>query len=166
MWLLQRKVILTKDNLIKRNWTSCKKCAFCQSEETVEHLFISCPFTRHIWRLIHFTISISPPTSVANMFGHWLDGVDKRTKARIRIGTFAFIWAIWNCRNDVVFNNIRDPHFLQVVHRATYWIHAWSFLLSPAQRELMDTRCSRLMAVVRAIYNQGGWLHTRRLHYV
>ena len=25
MWFLQRKVILTKDNLVKRNWAGCKK---------------------------------------------------------------------------------------------------------------------------------------------
>ena len=165
MWFLHRKVLLTKDNLVKRNWTGCKKCVFCQSDETVEHLFISCQFTRDVWRLIHFTFNISPPTSVANLFGHWLDGVDKLTKARIRIGTCAFLWAIWNCRNDVVFNTNRNAHFLQVVHQAVYWIHMWSFLLPQDQRTLMDCGCSRLMAVLRAIFNRG-WRHTRRLQDV
>ena len=28
MWFLHRKVLLTKDNLIKRHWTVCKKCVF------------------------------------------------------------------------------------------------------------------------------------------
>ena len=68
MWFLQSKVLLTKDNLIKRQWTGCKRCAFCQSDESVEHLIISYTFTHHISRLIHFTFNISPPTSVANMF--------------------------------------------------------------------------------------------------
>jgi hypothetical protein len=36
MWFLHRKVILTKDNLLKRSWSGCTKCAFCNSEETVE----------------------------------------------------------------------------------------------------------------------------------
>jgi hypothetical protein len=38
MWFLNRKEILTKDNLVKRNWTGDKKCAFCDEEETIEHL--------------------------------------------------------------------------------------------------------------------------------
>ena len=41
--------------------------------------------------LIHFTFNISPPTSITNLFGNWLSGVDKKTKARIRIGVSAFI---------------------------------------------------------------------------
>jgi hypothetical protein len=28
MWFLSNKVLLTKDNLIKRNWTGCQKCCF------------------------------------------------------------------------------------------------------------------------------------------
>ena len=51
------------------------------------------------------------------MFGNWLAGVDKKTKARIRIGVCAFIWTIWNCRNDIVFNKTVAVHFLQVVHK-------------------------------------------------
>ena len=165
MWFLNRKVILTKDNLAKRNWTGDKHCVFCQSNETVEHLFISCTFAQDVWRLIHFTFNISPPTSIANMFGNWLAGIDKETKARIRIVVYAFVWAIWNCRNDIVFNKVGNAHFLQVIHRATYWIHMWSFLLPAHQRELMDQGCTRLMAVVRAIY-RCGWQHSRRLHHV
>ena len=123
LWFLHRKIILTKDNLIKRRWQGSKHCAFCQHDEMVDHLFSNCTFTKNIWRLIHFTFNILPTTSITNMFGNWLSGVDKTTKARIRIGVSAFMWAIWNCRNDVVFNKVRDAHFLQVVHRATYWIH-------------------------------------------
>ena len=110
MWFLRLKVILTMDNLIKRSWTGCKKYAFCSTEESIDHLFISCPLVTHIWRLIHLFFSISPPTSVANLFGHWLNGVDKMTKSRICV-IFSFLCAVWNCRNEVVFNKTRDAHF-------------------------------------------------------
>ena len=163
MWFLYRKEILTKDNLIKRRWAGCKKCVFCDADETVDHLFVSCDFARKIWRLVHFTFSITPPMNVTNLFGTWLNGVDKDTKASIRVGVCDFLWAIWNCRNDVIFNNLEAGHFLQVVHRATHWIHMWSMLLPAAQRGRLDAVCSRLMAVVRAIFSTGGWLHARRL---
>jgi hypothetical protein len=44
MWFIHGKVLLTKDNLVKHKWKGCTKCCFCDSKETVQHLFISCPF--------------------------------------------------------------------------------------------------------------------------
>jgi hypothetical protein len=35
-----KKVLLTRDNLAKRNWNENTKCCFCDGEESVEHLFI------------------------------------------------------------------------------------------------------------------------------
>ena len=93
----------------------------------------------------------------------WLNGIDKITKSRIRMGVCAILWAIWNCRNDIVFNNSRGNPFLQVIHMATYWIQMWSLLLPADQRGHMDSGCTRLMVVVRAIFNRGGWRHTSRI---
>jgi hypothetical protein len=46
MWFLYKIVLLTKDNLAKRRRNGCTKCVFCDSKETVNHLFVSCPFAR------------------------------------------------------------------------------------------------------------------------
>ena len=88
---------------------------FCQAGESIEHLFISCPLTLNIWRLIHFAQNISPPTCIANMFGNWLVCVHKKIKDHIQIGVCAFIQVIQNCRNDVIFYKIRVVRF-QIVH--------------------------------------------------
>jgi hypothetical protein len=85
MWFLYKKVVLTKDNLAKRHWNGCTKCVFCSSWETIDHLFISCLFSRLVWRVVHFTFSIPPPSSVANLFGNSFNGIDKITKALIRL---------------------------------------------------------------------------------
>jgi hypothetical protein len=45
-----------------------------------------------------------PPTNITNMFGNWIKGMASKTNARIRIGVCALVWAIWNCRNDIIFN--------------------------------------------------------------
>ena len=129
MWFLNRKVILTKDNLVKRQWTGSTKCAFCDASESIDHLLVSCPFAKLVWRVVQFTFNIIPPANVTNMFGNWLNGIDRRVKARIRVGVCAIIWAIWNCRNDLVFNKTSIPNFVQVIYKATYWIHMWSYLL-------------------------------------
>jgi hypothetical protein len=54
----------------------------------------------------------------------------------------------------IVFNRCANPNFLQVIHRAASLIYLWSYLLPVEQREPLETRCNRLMVVVRAIFNQ------------
>jgi hypothetical protein len=97
------------------------------------------------------------------MFGNWLNGIYKDTKAQIRVGTCAIVWSLWNCRNDIIFNKKGTANFLQVIRMATHWIHEWSFLLPEAQQTLMDSGCTRLETVARDIFNQVGWRLTRRI---
>ena len=80
MWFLHKKVVLTKDNLAKRNWKGDSRCSVCGNNESVEHLFISCPFAKLVWRVVFCTYNIPPSTNVTNMFGNWLNGMDKKTK--------------------------------------------------------------------------------------
>jgi hypothetical protein len=104
MWFLSNKVLLTKDNLAKRKWKGCQKCCFCDSIETVNHLFIECPFTKILWRMMYLAYNIPPPANITNMFGRWLNGVRKENKQKIRIGMSALCWAVWRTRNDIIFN--------------------------------------------------------------
>jgi hypothetical protein len=90
---------------LKRSWSGCPNCAFCSGHETVDHLFIRCPFAKLVWQVVHFTDNIPPPTNIKNIYGQWLNGIDKKMKERICVGVCALIWAMWNCRNDVIFNN-------------------------------------------------------------
>jgi hypothetical protein len=40
LWFLHRKEILTKDNLIKRNWQECKKMLFCDQDEIMQKKYL------------------------------------------------------------------------------------------------------------------------------
>jgi hypothetical protein len=147
MWFLHKKNLLTKDKFLKQNWVRCKKCAFSNSKEYVEHLFLRCNFAKLIWQVVYFTFNIPPPTNIKNLFGNLLNGIEKRTNARIPVGVGG-IRAIWNSINDVIFNNANHSQFLQVIHKATYWISLWSFLLPKDQRVHMNSGCTRLMTIV------------------
>jgi hypothetical protein len=163
-WFLNREVLLTKDNMVKRNWNGCQKCCFCDSLETVQHLFIACPFAQIIWSMIYFTYNITPPANITNKFGNWLNGVELKDKARIRTGISAICWSIWTCRNHFIFNKQKGTIFLQVIRRATHWIQQWAYLLSEDQREIMATGCNRLLIVTQDFYFQAsGWRHINRL---
>jgi hypothetical protein len=49
MWYLQKEVVLTKDNLAKRNWNGGKQCCFCLANETIKHLFFYCYYAKKLW---------------------------------------------------------------------------------------------------------------------
>jgi hypothetical protein len=84
-WYLRRGVVLTKDNLAKRNWQGSKLYAFCNQDETIKHLFFRCGFAKSIRSVIQLASALYPPCSVTNIFGNWLNGVDPRFKTHIRV---------------------------------------------------------------------------------
>jgi hypothetical protein len=81
-WFLQI-VLLTKGNLVKRNWNECTKWCFCDSEEKIEHLFISCPSARLVWHIVFVTYNLPPKTNFRNMSRNWLKEIVKKTKAKL-----------------------------------------------------------------------------------
>ena len=103
LWLLHRGVILTKDNLAKRNWNGSKLCSCCQNDETIAHLFFNCQMACLLWRIISITFGLSKPNSVVHLFGTWLQGLKRRQKNIMFPGLCALLWAVWLSRNDIVF---------------------------------------------------------------
>ena len=51
----------------------------------------------------YITFGIQPTSSIANMFGPWLNGFRPKLKSRILVGATAICWTIWLNRNDMVF---------------------------------------------------------------
>jgi hypothetical protein len=110
MWFVHRKEILTKDNLKERNWDGDTKCCFCDDEESVNHIFIECPFAKIVWHIIHMSFGLAPPKNIKNLFGNWLTGIPKQDLVNIRVGVCAVLWALWNTRNDVMFNKQKKTY--------------------------------------------------------
>ena len=104
MWYLHRGVVLTKDNLARRNWNGSKKCVFCSHNETIQHLFFNC-LAKFLWRVVQFTFGFVPPTSVAQFYNDWLLHFDCKSKAQLLRGVSALCQALWLSRNDIVFDN-------------------------------------------------------------
>uniref|UniRef100_A0A453IUH4 Reverse transcriptase zinc-binding domain-containing protein n=1 Tax=Aegilops tauschii subsp. strangulata TaxID=200361 RepID=A0A453IUH4_AEGTS len=69
MWFVHKQVILTKENLTKRNWTGPTRCSFCDRDETIKHLFLDCPLAKILWPTVHIAFNITPPSSVNTLFG-------------------------------------------------------------------------------------------------
>jgi hypothetical protein len=163
MWFVHRKEILTKDNLKKRNWDGDTKCCFCDDEESVNHIFIECPFAKIVWRIIHMSFGLAPPKNIKNLFGNWLTGIPKQDLVNIRVGVCAVLWALWNTRNDVVFNKPKKHTCMQVIPMTTHWIRLWSYLQPEEKRGDMDSGCNRMETVTRDLFNRCGWRQRFRI---
>src|SRR6266542_6914283 len=121
-------MVLTKDNLARRQWQGCVRCCFCNLNESIPHLFFDCHLSRFIWRAIQVSFNISSPLSVQHLFSGWLRGVDKKLKLLIVVGAIAMCWAIWLSRNDMVFDKNPVPSYMQVIFRGTHLTRIWALL--------------------------------------
>ena len=135
---------------------------FCPHQETIKHLFFECSFARSIWSSIQIASNLYPPKSVANVFGNWLHGIDKKLRTVIRMGAIAVIWSLWLCRNDKVFDDKNVSH-LHVLYRCTSFLRLWSTLQRVGHRDLFTEAHARLEEVARDIFSQHGWPLDRRI---
>jgi hypothetical protein len=71
LWYLKRGVVLTKDNLGRRNWRGGKQCVFCAQDETIQHLFFDCHFAKFIWTTVHIAFNVDKPVSISHLFYNW-----------------------------------------------------------------------------------------------
>ena len=129
---------------------------YCGEHETIQHIFIECPLAKFLWCTVYFTYDLPPPTNITNMFGNWLNGVDRQSKAFIRIGVSALCWSIWRVRNDIFFNKKISFHFLQVINMVSHWVQLWALLSPEGLRDAMASRCTRLLMVTQDILCQAG----------
>ena len=119
LWYLRRGVILTKDNLVRRNWQGNQQCCFCHKNETIQYLFFDCRFTRMLWAIVYAAWGLPKPRNMSNMFESWLNGIPKDFKPLVLVGAAALCWSVWLCRNAVVFDN-KQSSFLQVIYSMTH----------------------------------------------
>jgi hypothetical protein len=113
LWYLNKGVTLTKDNLVRRNWTGNTKCVFCTCEETIQHLFFYCHFASFLWRALQFTFGIHRPASISDLFTNWLLGIGLKSRKQNLVGATALCWTIWTSRNDIIFDNSPMKTYMQ-----------------------------------------------------
>ena len=65
---------------------------FLRFRESIGYLFLNSPFAKMVWLIVQFTSNLRSSTNITNMLRNWLNGVEKKTKARIRIGISASCW--------------------------------------------------------------------------
>ena len=90
-WYLYKGVVLTKNNLARRQWQGDRKCCFYSSDESIQHLFFDYHFAKFVWRIVHVSFNSIPPTNVHNLFIGWLDGINRKMKSKILVVQVHFV---------------------------------------------------------------------------
>ena len=93
------------------------------------------------------------------MFNSWLSNQSKKIRNLIWVGVAAVCWAIWRCRNDIIFNKIKVNLILQVIFRGTYWLRFWAQLQREEHAKNVFSSLSRLIEIVALDLVKGGCKH-------
>jgi hypothetical protein len=97
------------------------------------------------------------------MFGTWLNNQRKKIKGLIWVGTDALCWAIWRCRNDVIFRKLKTNSTMQVIFRGAYSLRSWAQLQRAEQAKDTLTLMSKKLEIITLEISNKGWKHVARL---
>jgi hypothetical protein len=83
-------------------------------------------FEKVIWRTtVQAATGLTPYRSVTHMLWNWLQNFNTQKAINILTGAVTMCWAIWCCRNDSIFDNVKHSSFMQAIFRGTYWCDFW-----------------------------------------
>jgi len=128
MWLVENGAILTKDNMIKRNWPGSPSCYFCSADETIEHLFLTCPTAKVVWGVIGTCFGATNIPSSLTQYKSWIRRWLPDGNSIHVFGLSAICWAIWKRRNKACFEKKMLTNPLEIISHACALLSYWAGL--------------------------------------
>eukprot|EP00253_Pinus_taeda_P013597 PITA_13597 len=104
MWNILFDKIPTGNNLMKRSFHAPFRCHLCLSaEESIEHLFLSCNTTLHLWQSLssHIPHLNWHGNNLPDAWGNWCREHSRKSSNLPLLPC----WAIWIARNQTIFNH-------------------------------------------------------------
>ena len=122
LWKLLHNGLPTRMELNRRQIIVNTKCVMCeQEEETLDHLFLKCPFARALW----FATPRNFHSDTIPSIQQWLISILEKHKAgkeqedNVLTDISATLWAIWTYRNKVMFEN-ENTDIQQAISSTSY----------------------------------------------
>lgn len=115
--MLLNNAILTKDNMIRRNWSGDPTCYFCSQSENANHLFFQCSIAKAIWAIVAMCLGADNIPKSMDQCWSWCEKWLPSGKKFHTFGIAAICWAIWKSRNRACFEKkyIQDPMPMSVM---------------------------------------------------
>ena len=79
------------------------------------------------------------------------------------VGAAALCWAIWRCRNDIIFNKTKCSSFIQAIFRRAYWLRLWVHLQHKDMTKVLFRRMSLTLETVALEIADREWKHNLRI---
>jgi hypothetical protein len=126
MWLVEQRAILTKDNMLKRNWYGNPGCYFCESPETMDHLFFESPVAKVVWGVLAICLQQSTRPVSYEQFWHWIPMALPMGQNFHMLGLPVVCCPIWKTRNKVCFDKkpLRNPN--EILLYACALVYYWA----------------------------------------
>eukprot|EP00253_Pinus_taeda_P022073 PITA_22073 len=125
-WLLLKGKVLTAENLKKRGINGPSRCPnCCSAEESIQHLFLDCPFAKQCWISLSSlgNITWQPHQSIPETIhawrrnSPWKKNGSKIVKRIWAILPLNLLWKIWLVRNKKIFQN-KDSNVRMTCNKA------------------------------------------------
>jgi len=136
-WLIWHNAIPSKDNMKRRKWNGDTLCRFCDQEESIGHLFFSCPAAKYVWSVVARSVGANTRSGSFSQYFQWIIRFLAMSR-NIQITTIAAIcWAIWKLINRACFEHklIKSPVDL-VMHACVFMKH-WAGLHDAEEGEML-----------------------------
>ena len=142
MWLVAHNRCWTANHLAKKNLLHPECCPLCdQEEETIDHLLVSCVFTRQFWLCVLQSVGLQALTPQLEVsFDDWWDAASNRVESQAKKGLNSIIilgaWSIWIHRNRCVFDGI-PPNLNGVLSVLIEEMRLWSVVAARGVSHLL-----------------------------
>jgi hypothetical protein len=123
IWMVAQNAILTKENMIFRNWQGDPACYFCGDPESVSHLLFQCPISKVVWGVLAICFNQKDRPRSYNEFWQWIKRALPRGEEVYMLGLAAVCWTIWNTRNSICFDKN-----LEALMKLSSW-HVYLFVI-------------------------------------
>ena len=132
MWTVAHKKCWTADRLARKGLPHPAVCPLCdQAEETLDHLLISCVFSRQMWfNLLHgLGLQALAPGLDDKVFDDWWENLSNKLSGQVQKGVNSLVilgaWNLWNHRNRCVFDGA-VPNLNSLLSATREDLHQWS----------------------------------------
>jgi hypothetical protein len=136
--LIWHNAIASKDVMLERGWVGSPKCQFCDQNETIHHLFFTCPAAKFVLGL--------RPGNFSQFFWWFPQFVPASRNVQI-LGIASICWAIWKLHNRACFDKklINSP--FDLICYSTVFMKYWAGLNSFADQEMIRRGADNLLAI-------------------
>jgi hypothetical protein len=156
MWLVEQNAILTKDNLMKKKWQGNPGCYLYGENESVDHLFFTCPVTKVTWGIIALCFGQNTRPPSYNKFWIWIEMAVPGGENMWLFGLAAVIWATWKIRNRICFEKVDLKNIFEVIFSVFALMHYWVGMHSEETQKMISMAVNLMVNTTMKLMRRRG----------